>query len=203
MIFLYVILVLHSTLLYIYFSNPTDLIERKVRCLCCQNRDAKKYKRHLTHHVKLGEISGEELIDILFQTRYARIGSQCKSNSRKNGILCTVLVNEVPCSALVLELRTHLKRIHALSSTDEIYDKAIGVEESTEIQVFFEQKNVPKYNPIHDLLLNVKVRLHQKYYTFSVKELIKPEFQVLISRKMIMKTKNNNTTTLLMKLTVM
>ena len=86
---------------------------------------------------------------ILFQSRYSRNTSQFAASSRKHGRMCTVVVNGVFCSTLVLDLKTHLQRIHCLSYVENEFIRAIQTHECVERQVYFRQNNIIKANPMH------------------------------------------------------
>ena len=88
----------------------TDL----VRCQICNSlKSYSKYKRHLLIHKKSGQIGDNSLGEILFATRVTRKTHLSKEGKIKFGKKCSL------CSTRVLDLPSHLKRIHNLNSKDD------------------------------------------------------------------------------------
>ena len=54
--------------------------------ICLQSKHAKKYKRHLYYHLRKGEVSLDDISEILFQSRYSRSDSRDTISSLKTGI---------------------------------------------------------------------------------------------------------------------
>ena len=101
----------------------------KVRCKVCQQlRASEKYRRHLRLHVKAGEITFNDAQEIIFQSKFTR--RDCKSKMGISiGYKCTVQVDDSTCGVYVMDLRSHLLRIHNLSDKDEEF--VLALENST------------------------------------------------------------------------
>ena len=141
-----------NSLLIEFFQILSQLFlgsrSRKVRCqICSKFRVSKKYKRHLELHLGRGELSAQEMKVILFQSKFTRFGSKFKQSSRKYGRLCTVEESGIPCDTLVLDLKTHLKRQHGITSASD-YSIRMDSEELVEKAVFFKQNSIAKSNPL-------------------------------------------------------
>ena len=97
----------------------------KVRCKVCQQlRASEKYRRHLRLHVKAGEITFNDAQEIIFQSKFTR--RDCKSKMGISiGYKCTVQVDDSTCGVYVMDLRSHLLRIHNLSDKDEEFVLAL------------------------------------------------------------------------------
>ena len=118
--------------------------------ICYKYRNAKNYKRHLRIHLNAGAISLNKMNHILFQTRYSRTGSYSRQNTRRYCKRCAVLVSGVRCGSIVLDLATHMRRVHGIATKDERFGEALKVDDENERKVFFMQGNIPKRNPMHN-----------------------------------------------------
>ena len=133
----------------ILFISPLDA--QKILCQICDRCVVSKYKRHLQMHRRQGKISSEQLTSILFQTRYTRRGSKMCKNSIRYGVVCTVVINENKCLACVIDLPTHLNRIHKLYFPNTEYIAALQSGCQLERRVFFREKFKPKQNALYDI----------------------------------------------------
>ena len=70
----------------------------------------------------------------------------------KTGFYCKV----EGCGAVVLDLQSHLRRIHCLPTSDSTYINCITVPESVHRQVFFKDSG-RKFNPLADINKNVRL----------------------------------------------
>ena len=115
----------------------------KVICeVCLQYKHAKKYRRHLRYHIRQGRITSKRMAEIIFQSRYSRLDSRIKVQSIKTGSSCNI----DHCSAVVINLHTHLTKIHGLNPSDDLYINAMLNHETFQRRVFFRQ-NIHKRNP--------------------------------------------------------
>ena len=121
----------------------------KVLCQICQKfRHAKKYKRHLMYHTKQGKISVNHIPLVLFQTKYTRAGSKLNENYIRQKKVCNVLVRGTECMTCVIDLPTHLHRVHHLCFPDPKFIDAMDDRRVLERQVFYDVKSRDKYNPL-------------------------------------------------------
>ena len=130
------------------------LSPNQVLCqICSLPRNSHKYKRHLYYHMRQGEISSPEIRNILFQTRYTRSNASQKSFSNLCGSICPILVNEIPCSKHVVDLRAHIRKIHKLSPCDNLFIHAINSATVCHKKVFFKRQFVGKLkvNPLEKI----------------------------------------------------
>ena len=102
--------------------------------------------------MRKGEVSLDDISEILFQSRYSRLDSRDTISSLKTGIYCKV----EGCRAIVLDLHSHLTRVHCLATSDSTYIKCFTDTESVQRQVFFKNPG-RKFNPMADLNQNVRL----------------------------------------------
>ena len=79
--------------------------------------------------------------NILFQNRYTRVTSNIKAMSRRHGSICPKIIDNLTSSKHVLDLHTHLKRIHGLSPSDPEFKQCIDSANNCERQAIFKNSN--------------------------------------------------------------
>ena len=74
---------------------------------------------------------------LLFQTKYTRNNSKLKARSIRYGNVCPILVDGLPCSRNVIDLQTHLRRIHSLFPINVEFLQAIDSAKTCKREVFY------------------------------------------------------------------
>ena len=118
--------------------------------ICHRSKYKAKYKRHLLVHKAKGEVSTPQILKILFESRYTRSDSNIKQVGKKFGGICSFTSNHVRCSAIVLNLRKHLIRVHSLLPTDEKHIQIMKNSGCFQREICYKNNNTLKLNPLHN-----------------------------------------------------
>ena len=102
----------------------------------------------MNYHVRQVKISIDQIPAILFQSKFTRAGSKLNENSLRQGKVCNILVKGAECMTCVIDLPTHLKRVHHLYFPNPQYLNALNDPRVLERQVFYKVKSRYKYNPL-------------------------------------------------------
>ena len=89
-----------------------------INCVVCKkSRCFTKYRRHLSSHVKAGELTADDANKIVFSCRVTRADIKSSQDKAQRGYICRFKTDtKDECGRIVMDLKRHLTSVHKLDN---------------------------------------------------------------------------------------